>query len=206
MSPPNSSPTRLQLNTGPSGAANGSAPPLAPGASLAFVPDRLPAAWPSIRPAAPLDRAAVLICPHWEAWIVAARGGVACLSSRYSSSQRCSLPAPAAAESSKSSPRGRTHRRGRPRKSWPASPVRMTATRLRPTPNRPSLPRRNRPSLPGCKAIPRSNRAPLPGPLPRQAATVPRPPAVRARPIFDHKSDHDGSRKGAPRVASGGMQ
>jgi hypothetical protein len=152
------------------------------------------------------NRAAVLICPHWKAWIVNTRGGIACLSSRYSSSQRCSPPAPAAAESSKSSPCGRTHRRARHRTSWPASPVRMTATRLRPTPNRPSLPRRNRPSPPGCKAIPRSNRAPLPGPPPRQAATVPRPPAVRARPIFDHKSDHDGSRKGAPRVASGGMQ
>src|SRR5262245_29173488 len=32
----------------------------------------LPAASPGIQPAAPLDRAAVPICPHCKAWIVAA--------------------------------------------------------------------------------------------------------------------------------------
>jgi len=96
----------------------------------------LPAASPGIRPAAPLARAAVPICPHCKAWIVAARGGIACLSSRYSSSQRCSPPALAAAGSSMSFPRGRTPRRGRHRNSRQARPVRMTAARATPSRSR----------------------------------------------------------------------
>jgi hypothetical protein len=96
----------------------------------------LPAASPSIRPTASLDRAAVLICPHCKTWIVAARGGIACLSSRYSSSQRCSPRAPAAAESSTSFPRGRTHRCGRHRNSQQARPVRMIAPRAMPSRSR----------------------------------------------------------------------
>jgi hypothetical protein len=46
------------------------------------------------------------------------------------------------------------------------------------------------------------SRASLPGTLPPRAPPR-RGPAVRARPIFDHKSNHDRSRKGAPRVALG---
>jgi hypothetical protein len=79
-----------------------------------------------------------------------ARSGIACLSSQSSSWQRCSPPAPAAAGSSTSFPRGRTARCGQPRKSWPASPVRTTAAHASASPSR------DRQSLPLSKAIPRS--------------------------------------------------
>ena len=163
LSPPNSSPARVRLDTCPAGTANRNRSPTGDDGTRRGHPGRHCGSVRALRkliaaattgrarmglPAASLDRSAVLICPYWRAWIVAAQGGVACPSSRYSSSQRCCRPAPAAGESSTSFLGGRTPRRGRRRKSWPASPVRTTAARASPS--------RNRPSLPVSKVTPRS--------------------------------------------------